>query len=547
MIEISIPRVFAQSESCSLTYDGKFTVQGRVWEFGSPYAYCSFYGWNGDQITIKTDNADVPISLITPSSEAIKLTGESLSLSESGVYLIEFFFPVPDAASLSQLSTVSLELVSPGPDNGKLPMNGGSIVSGQTVEGSYLTEKERHKWEFAAHAGEVATISFEPSENYSMPRIVLVSPSGIKIANDDYSPGLNLGPIPLPESGKYTILPDSFCLNCSISAEYKLSLKLEAPDASQPIEYGQAQSASLDLAHIQVWSFDGQQGDKIGVSVNSSNFNTVLYVFSPKGEQIGFNNDYDGTNSKISSLALPETGQYLVMVRSFLANEAGQYMIDIQTYEPTATTSDSTLPIEKTFDLKASEIQLIEFNGKANQSVRVNISSTDIICAAQVLQPNSEVIANLGGYGVGTAHALALPVEGTYTVRVGNIDQSQIPGHCTITIEEPTVREPGLLKYNEMAVAKIDFGEKQEWTFEAFEGQSILVQTVEITDDPNGGAPFFKISGSNIGRYTDNQTGFDYYKITKSGTYTVEVELQFGAPAPSLYGIMVLLHSPQQS
>ncbi|MEL7235989.1 MAG: hypothetical protein AAGK74_15905, partial [Chloroflexota bacterium] len=37
-----------------------------------------------------------------------------------------------------------------------------------------------------------------------------------------------------------------------------------------------------------------------------------LYLFSPGGERIAINDDFDGTNSRIMNVELPETGLYLI-------------------------------------------------------------------------------------------------------------------------------------------------------------------------------------------------------------------------------------------
>ena len=85
-------------------------------------------------------------------------------------------------------------------------------------------------------------------------------------------------------------------------------------DTATPITYGQIVSGSItDQQRYQLYAFEGQQGDlvTIGMELTGGTLDTALYLISPEGIQLAYNDDVtagDNTNSVIEQATLASTG-----------------------------------------------------------------------------------------------------------------------------------------------------------------------------------------------------------------------------------------------
>lgn len=69
-----------------------------------------------------------------------------------------------------------------------------------------------------------------------------------------------------------------------------------------------------------VYTFEGQAGQVVTITLESDDFDPVLFLQTATGEEIAFNDDYGGTlNSRIVA-ELPADGTYRVVARSYAGN-----------------------------------------------------------------------------------------------------------------------------------------------------------------------------------------------------------------------------------
>jgi len=75
-------------------------------------------------------------------------------------------------------------------------------------------------------------------------------------------------------------------------------------------------------------TFEGVEGQSLDITLDSDDFDPLLYVFDPNGARIGVNDDEDGLNSAFSGLELPQTGTYLLFVTSYGYDDAAEFDFD---------------------------------------------------------------------------------------------------------------------------------------------------------------------------------------------------------------------------
>ncbi|MGB3514889.1 MAG: CHAT domain-containing protein [Elainellaceae cyanobacterium] len=90
-----------------------------------------------------------------------------------------------------------------------------------------------------------------------------------------------------------------------------------------------SQVLSSDSSYYNVHIFEGQAGQAIRIDMESSEFDTFLWLFAPDGSVLAQNDDFTGTNSRII-MTLPTTGSYMLWANSYAGGETGRYTLTIQ-------------------------------------------------------------------------------------------------------------------------------------------------------------------------------------------------------------------------
>ncbi len=99
--------------------------------------------------------------------------------------------------------------------------------------------------------------------------------------------------------------------------------------SATPIAYGQTVSGSItDQRRFVLYSFEGQQGDivTIGINATGGTLDTALYLISPEGIQVTYNDDAtpgENRNSVISEATLASSGTYYIIATHYGLNFGG--------------------------------------------------------------------------------------------------------------------------------------------------------------------------------------------------------------------------------
>ena len=86
------------------------------------------------------------------------------------------------------------------------------------------------------------------------------------------------------------------------------------------------------------YALEGVEGQRISISLDSSDFDTSLGLFDSEGNPIATNNNAanDNSNSYLST-TLPHSGSYTVVATSHLPQAGGDYRMALRSFAPPAT------------------------------------------------------------------------------------------------------------------------------------------------------------------------------------------------------------------
>ncbi len=227
------------------------------------------------------------------------------------------------------------------------------MLDGDTFSGQFDGLITGQLLAFNGSEGDSVTISMvQTDENSSLdPLIVLLGQAGEVLASDDDSGDVSLSSLiedfELPYDGSYYIVATTFAnLNNEEDLSDPLAFDITLTGNTQPtgidgydentvnflsgaVVVGDVVDGELITAEpVYFITFEGEEGQVLDLTLDSDDFDPLLYVFDPNGSRIGVNDDDDGLNSALSGLELSQTGRYLIFVTSYGYDDAAEFDFD---------------------------------------------------------------------------------------------------------------------------------------------------------------------------------------------------------------------------
>jgi hypothetical protein len=220
-----------------------------------------------------------------------------------------------------------------------------SLIDGDEVEGVLDADVPTQLYVFNGEEGDEVTIEMSAEDDSELtPMLFLLSAQGEYIASNDAAEDEDTAEIEveLPETSSYFLIAGTISAIGTqelVSEDedddlfYELSIEgnSEVDDLGTGFSYlaaelfdGEAAEGDIsDDVPAYFYYFSGEEGDEMSISVESDDFDPILYVFAPHGLRIAANDDIDADNDELNSLVeeveLPEDGIYLVMVSNIFA------------------------------------------------------------------------------------------------------------------------------------------------------------------------------------------------------------------------------------
>ncbi|MBN2389858.1 MAG: WD40 repeat domain-containing protein [Anaerolineae bacterium] len=327
-------------------------------------------------------------------------------------------------------------------------------------------------WTFQGQAKQMIRITMDTLSEESAPYLRLLDQEGKVVAvgyNSDGNLTAQIAAVVLPTDGPYVVVATQS--SYQPSGAYTLSLEKVSP---KPISPGE--SATLDFAENIIWTFTGQTGQIVEITMDIESGDMIspyLSLLDPEGNVLAIDNDSsDGYNAHIAGVMLPQEGIYFIDTQD-LNRVSGRYTLALKEMLPEAITFGEPV----TRDLAGNAFWA--FEGQTGQiiSITMNAESAALAPQLRLSAPSGNIIASASEDESDEASVripdMLLPQEGTYVIETRNLD-----GRYTLSLEE-VLPEPVTF---DKPVTR-DLEASRFWTFQGRAGQMIrITMNVESTD-----------------------------------------------------------------
>lgn len=361
-----------------------------------------------------------------------------------------------------------------------------TLEVGASVEGMLTASEPFIEYTFEAKSGQRVVITLISNDFDSY--LALYDAGGMEIATDDDGAGnLNsqIGPIAL-DAGMYTIRATSFGYNSfsatDSSGAFRLSVALFE---ATPIAFGELIQSQLTSDSLTAnFTFRGEAGDAVIISMESAVMDTYLTLRDPSGVEVASDDDGGGsTNSRIGPFVLPEAGEYLIEARSYSRTSTGSYTLSLSRVNVVRAEFGDTLDVALSGDSQPAAYIVFE----ANQGDVIDITATGGNLTLTLINPFGTQETSTSGADPEIS-AQYLYTSGEYTLIVEASTMDVEKAQVTILRSE--------------LISLDDGAQTLEFSFDAYEynlrfaGQTGQAVTIQVTSNTSA-SPYFEITQSD--------------------------------------------------
>jgi hypothetical protein len=399
----------------------------------------------------------------------------------------EQFAPVFD----EMLHSVRVADVRPG----VVAQEGQVVVRGQ-LEGDHdevsaaLEPGVSDVWTFAAEANRYVTLSLRPDEPHLDLTLTVLGPDRQAVARADngYAGATeSVTDLLLAQPGVYIVEVSDFYRQ---PGRYGLSLALSGQpqfSGGGPITLGQALQGQLPAGSQHYWVFQGTAGQRVSIVVEpgATTFDAVLDLYGPDGQRLAaLDEGYSGDPEVLAGFALPATGEYAVLVRSF-SPQGGPYTLSLdEADQPVANfydAGDLAYGDVRPETLQPQEAHAWFFQGRGGDHILVRVTplGPGLDPDVWLLGANLERVAAADAFPAGEPETieLTLSADGQYIVLVRDFGGQ--PGEYEIALGAAPIATPhnaGALSYGDSIIGGIAPDTAVAWSFNAQAGDVISVE-----------------------------------------------------------------------
>ncbi|MBZ0279903.1 MAG: pre-peptidase C-terminal domain-containing protein [Anaerolineae bacterium] len=564
----------AESPGVMASFSGRLTDEQLS-------ALYEFEGRAGDVIsfTMTSDDFDAYLTLQGPNGRTViedddsgggrNASIDNYTLLESGTYTLIASSNTRTRTGSFVLNITGTSLVltgigeQPTPEPTAIAQSGGEVELNSLVNGALTPESATATYTFTTSGAEIVMITVTSS--IFDPFVTLLDANGDELASDDDSAGsLNarISDFQLPGAGTYTVVVSS--ATGATSGEFTLSINTAQiqPTAEPTVEptslppgssitLGDSISGFLDGDEPIHYTFEGESGQAVTITLTSDDFDAYLRLLDADGDELDTDDDSAGNlNARIENFTLPANGTYTIEVDRFDDGVTGEFVLSLTsggaiepTVEPTSVPGGSEIAIggSVTSELEPGQDSTIyTFEGEAGQLITINLSSDDFDAYVTLNDPSGFYLTSDDDSGGGLDSRIAvftLPENGTYSIVVESFDGES--GQFTLSLSTPTIEN---IAYGDSLSGSITAESSSIiYLFDGSEGDVITISLTSpdfdtyltlattgdgfplVENDDGGGG-----TDSHIGPYTLPSTGeyvitVSSYSSDVSGAYTVSL------------------------
>lgn len=294
--------------------------------------------------------------------------------------------------------------------------------------------------------------------------------------------------------------------------------------ANTPIAIGDTVEGSLTNSRSQSrYTFTGESGQFVSITLTSDDFDAYLTLEDADGMFIANDDDSAGSlNSRIGPLALPDNGDYVIVVSSLSSSGTGDYTLSLDA--PVVETLDYGDVVEGEFTADETS-RTYYFEAESGDAVAIAMDSGDFDAYLRLDAPGGTMSwtdDDSGGDRNALLGPLSLSEGGLYIITASSWGGSD-PGVFTLTITRAQITP---LELDTPAEAELAAGEPLYFSFEGESGQTVSISvdsgnTID-TEMTLRGPEGYQVD------YNDDSSGVDpalpAVTLSSSGTYTLIVQ-----------------------
>jgi hypothetical protein len=306
------------------------------------------------------------------------------------------------------------------------------IELGDTVEDQL--EDDMMEFVFEGERGDVLQISLS-SRDFDTLLVVLNEEDEEVARDDDSGPDTNsLLNFTVPANGSYTIRVSSY--SGSATGDFVLRLT-QQKITHEIIEIGDTVEGQLE-ENLMNFTFEGEQGDFLQVSLSSPDFDTLLVIVNDISEEVARDDDSGSDTNSLLSFNVPENGKYTIRVSSYSGEATGSFVLRLKRQEITPLTLGEPLNVQ----LHGSDIHYFTFEGSEGQAVNISADSNGRLDTVLTLKQEGIEIARDDDTGEGLdpyIRQTILPADGMYVIELSPLGGNELNGKVTLFLEEAEI------------------------------------------------------------------------------------------------------------
>ncbi len=467
----------------------------------------------GDQVLISASSFDLDTYLLLYDSAGTLLAqdddgGEetnsllSFEIPETATYTVEVTTFGAQFGGSSSVGTIELILSTEQQSSDDEPPAevvldvDGTIGFGETATVTLSDEVPAQLYSFSATAGDTVVISANSVDLDTY--LQLYDAQSNLIAEDDDS-GSDVNArltFSIPETATYIVEVTTFNAlfgesGFGLSGDIDLALDFSQTEG---LVLGIPIQGTLDSANpVAEYTFEGEIGDLVVISLESDDFDTYLTVLYDDFEY--FYDDDSGVdlNSQIGPVEIFEPGTYTILAEGFDSDAVGDFTLTVSLVAEIAIDFGETVTV--TLDENTPQ-QYLRFDATVGDILQLDVS-------ADTAEDIDFSLRDSGGYdlysdftldGTGSIEQLRIDYDDTYRIV---LQSDGTTGTATVTLAAATVPDIS------SGAQSLSFDEntyEQILSFDAVEGETVMVEVLvgEGAEDISYDVSFY-IDGTYIG------------------------------------------------
>ncbi|MBC8170627.1 MAG: PPC domain-containing protein [Anaerolineae bacterium] len=215
-----------------------------------------------------------------------------------------------------------------------------------------------------------------------------------------------------------------------------ITVSLSLAQDNKTIEYGDVIEFKLDGNTLE-YEFEAKAGDWVTITLEAEDFDALLGLEDPSGEEFARDDDSAGNRNSRLTLSLAETGTYTILVKSLDGEGEGEFVLRLTQIEIMELAYDEEF--EGEFENETEKF--FSFQAKAGDTVNIQVTTRErdsIDTKLALKRPDGSDAATDDDTGANYDPYLrryTLEEEGNYVIQLVPLSGEPIEGEFSIVVE----------------------------------------------------------------------------------------------------------------